>query len=52
MDPKLGQSLNHLSFSLFSIFVLAVPLEVKVSLFADDMIVYISDPSNSTEELL
>jgi hypothetical protein len=26
--------------------------EVKVSLFADDMIVYISDPKNSTRELL
>ena len=26
--------------------------EVKLSLFADDMIVYISDPKNSTKELL
>ena len=26
--------------------------EVKLSLFADDMIVYISDPQNSTQELL
>ena len=26
--------------------------EIKVSLFADDMIVYISDPKNSTRELL
>ena len=26
--------------------------EVKTSLFADDMIVYISDPKNSTRELL
>ena len=26
--------------------------EVKVSLFADDVIVYISDPQNSTRELL
>jgi hypothetical protein len=26
--------------------------EVKISLFADDMIVYISDPGNSTRELL
>ena len=26
--------------------------EVKLSLFADDMIVYISDPINSTRELL
>jgi hypothetical protein len=26
--------------------------EVKVSLFADDMIIYISDPKNSTRELL
>jgi retron-type reverse transcriptase len=26
--------------------------EVKISLFADDMIVYISDPKNSTSELL
>jgi hypothetical protein len=26
--------------------------EVKVSLFADDMIVYLSDPKNSTKELL
>jgi hypothetical protein len=26
--------------------------EVKISLFADDMIVYISDPKNSTRELL
>ena len=26
--------------------------EVKVSLFADDMIVYMSDPKNSTRELL
>jgi hypothetical protein len=26
--------------------------EVKLSLFADDMIVYISDPRNSTRELL
>jgi hypothetical protein len=26
--------------------------EVKISLFADDMIVYISDPENSTRELL
>ena len=26
--------------------------EVKLSLFADDMIVYISDPKNSTRELL
>jgi hypothetical protein len=26
--------------------------EVKISLFADDMIVYISDPKNSTGELL
>ncbi|MBE8323024.1 endonuclease, partial [Leptospira borgpetersenii serovar Ballum] len=26
--------------------------EVKISLFADDMIVYISDPKNSTIELL
>jgi hypothetical protein len=27
-------------------------VEVKISLFADDMIVYINDPKNSTEELL
>ena len=26
--------------------------EVKISLFADDMIVYISDPINSTREIL
>jgi hypothetical protein len=26
--------------------------EVKMSLFADDMIVYVSDPKNSTRELL
>jgi hypothetical protein len=26
--------------------------EVKISLFADDMIAYISDPKNSTRELL
>jgi hypothetical protein len=26
--------------------------EIKVSLFADDMIVYIRDPKNSTRELL
>jgi hypothetical protein len=26
--------------------------EVKISLFADDVIVYISDPKNSTRELL
>jgi len=26
--------------------------EIKVSLFADDMIVYISDPKNFTRELL
>jgi hypothetical protein len=26
--------------------------EVKISLFADDMIVYMSDPKNSTRELL
>ena len=26
--------------------------KVKISLFADDMIVYISDPKNSTRELL
>jgi hypothetical protein len=26
--------------------------EVKVSLFADDMVVYISEPKNSTRELL
>ena len=26
--------------------------EVKISLFADDMIIYISDPKNSTRELL
>jgi hypothetical protein len=26
--------------------------EIKVSLFADDMIVYISNPKNSTRELL
>ena len=26
--------------------------KVKLSLFADDMIVYISDPQNSTKELL
>ena len=26
--------------------------EVKISLFADDMIVYLSDPKNSTKELL
>ena len=26
--------------------------EVKISLFADDMLVYISDPKNSTRELL
>ena len=26
--------------------------EVKISLFADDMVVYISDPKNSTRELL
>jgi hypothetical protein len=26
--------------------------EVKLSLFADDMVVYISDPKNSTRELL
>ena len=26
--------------------------EVKISLFADDMIVYISDPKNSTREFL
>jgi hypothetical protein len=27
-------------------------VEVKMSLFADDMIVYLSDPKNSTRELL
>ena len=27
-------------------------IEVKLSLFADDMIVYINDPKNSTKELL
>jgi hypothetical protein len=27
-------------------------LEIKILLFADDMIVYISDPKNSTRELL
>ena len=26
--------------------------EVKLSLFADDMIIYMSDPKNSTKELL
>jgi hypothetical protein len=26
--------------------------EIKISLFADDMVVYISDPKNSTRELL
>jgi hypothetical protein len=26
--------------------------EVKISLFADDMIIYISDPKNSTREIL
>ena len=26
--------------------------DVKISLFADDMIVYVSDPKNSTRELL
>jgi hypothetical protein len=26
--------------------------EVKISLFADDMILYLSDPKNSTRELL
>jgi hypothetical protein len=26
--------------------------EVKISLFSDDMVVYISDPKNSTRELL
>jgi hypothetical protein len=26
--------------------------EVKISLFADDMIVYVNDPRNSTRELL
>ena len=26
--------------------------EVKISVFADDMIVYINDPKNSTRELL
>jgi hypothetical protein len=26
--------------------------EVEISLFADDMIVYINDPTNSTRELL
>jgi hypothetical protein len=26
--------------------------KIKISLFADDMIVYISDPKNSTRELL
>ena len=26
--------------------------EIKISLFADDLIVYISDPKNSTRELL
>jgi hypothetical protein len=26
--------------------------EVKISLFADDMVLYISDPKNSTRELL
>ena len=26
--------------------------EVKIALFADDMVVYISDPKNSTRELL
>jgi hypothetical protein len=26
--------------------------EVKISLFAEDMIVYLSDPKNSTRELL
>ena len=26
--------------------------EVKISLFADDMIIYLSDPQNSTRELL
>ena len=26
--------------------------EVKLSLFGDDMVVYISDPKNSTKELL
>jgi hypothetical protein len=27
-------------------------VEVKISLFADDMIVYLNDPQNSTRELL
>jgi hypothetical protein len=26
--------------------------EVKISLFADDIIIYLSDPKNSTRELL
>jgi hypothetical protein len=32
--------------------VIQIVKEVKISLFADDMIVYISDPKNSTRELL
>jgi hypothetical protein len=31
MNPKLGQSLDYLSFSLFSIFVLAVLLDKNTS---------------------
>jgi hypothetical protein len=42
-----------LSFSRSSIKGIQIEKEeVKISLFADDMIVYISDPKNSTRELL
>ena len=45
-------SLKSKEFSQESNIVPVGKEDVKISLFADDMIVYISDPKNSTRELL
>jgi hypothetical protein len=50
MDSEVGQSLDGPSFSLCSIFYPCS--EVKVSFFADDMMLYISDPKNSIRKHL
>ena len=45
----LGKHLNSLCFKIGQI---RVPLQVKLSLFADDTILYIENPKESTKNLL
>ena len=57
LTTKIIGSNNYFSLKSLNINELNFPIqigkeEVNISLFADDMIVYISDPKNSTRELL